>query len=308
MASALGVSEQPRRTLTETLIDFLRPKLLLLLLDNCEHVLEACAHLTDVLLRACPNLRILATSREGLGIAGETLYPIPNLPVPDLERLPPMEALVQCESVRLFTERATAVLPTFSVTPQNAQSVARICHRLDGIPLAIELAATRVKVLAVDQIVVRLNDRFRLLTGGSRTALPRQQTLRATMDWSYDLLSDKERAVLRRLSVFAGGGTLEAAEAVCAGKRIKDHEILDLLTQLVDKSLLSSETLSGEARYRLPETIRQYSQDRLLASGEAAEVRTRHRTWYLGLAERGRGSDARAGRDNLAEPAGGGAR
>jgi tetratricopeptide (TPR) repeat protein len=157
---------------------------------------------------------------------------------------------------------------------------------LDGIPLAIELAAARVKVLAVEQIAARLDDRFRLLTGGSRTALPRQQTLRAAMDWSYDLLAPKERAVLRRLSVFAGGWTLEAAEAVCAAKRVKEREVLDLVTQLVDKSLVSVETLSGEVRYRMPETIRQYSQDRLLASGEATEVRTRHRTWYLGLAER----------------------
>ena len=285
-ASALGVSEQPRRALTATLIDFLRPKLLLLLLDNCEHILEACARLADVLLRACPNLRILATSREGLGIAGETLYPVPTLPVPDLERLPPMEALVQYESVRLFTERAAAVVPTFRVTPQNAKSVVQVCHDLDGIPLAIELAATRVKVLTVGQIVARLNDRFRLLTGSRHTALPRHQTLQAAMDWSHDLLAEKERILLRRLSIFAGGWTLEAAEAICSGDEIEASDILDLLTQLVSKSLVVVETLDAGARYRLLETMRQYGRRELVDSGEEAEVRKRHRKWFLTLAER----------------------
>jgi len=286
VASALGVPEQPGRVLTETLADALRGKSMLVILDNCEHLVTACAHLATALLRACPNLRILATSREALGVTGETTWRVPSLSVPDPERLPPLDRFQEYEAVRLFIDRAVASEPQFAVTRSNAPAVAQVCHRLDGIPLAIELAAARVKVLAVEQIAARLDDRFRLLTGGSRTALPRQQTLRAAMDWSYDLLAPKERAVLRRLSVFARGWTLKAAEAVCSGKRITDHEILDLVTQLVDKSLVNTETLSGEVRYRLPETIRQYAQDRLVASGEAAEVRTRHRAWYLDLAER----------------------
>ncbi len=286
VASALGVPEQPDRALTATLADSLRGKSVLVILDNCEHLVAACAHLTTALLRACPRLRILATSREALGVTGETTWRVPSLSVPDPQRLPPLNRFTDYEAVRLFIDRAMASAPQFAVTSGNAPAVAQVCHRLDGIPLAIELAAARVKVLAVEQIAARLDDRFRLLSGGSRTALPRQQTLRAAMDWSHDLLAQKERTVLRRLSVFAEGCTLVAAEAVCAGKRIKDHEVLDLLTQLVDKSLVSAETLGGEVRYRMPETIRQYAQDRLLASGEAAEVRTRHRTWYLDLAER----------------------
>ncbi len=286
VASALDIPEQPGRPLADTVVDYLRPKALLLLLDNCEHLLQACADLANTLLQACPNLLILATSRESLGVTGETTWRVPSLSVPDPQRLPPLDRFVQYEAVRLFIDRAAASDPQFAVTSSNASAVAQVCHRLDGIPLALELAAARVKVLAVEQIAARLDDRFRLLTGGSRTALPRQQTLRAAMDWSHDLLSQKERAVLRRLSVFAGGCTLEAAEAVCAGKRIKEHGILDLLTQLVDKSLVNAETLGGEVRYRMSETIRQYAQDRLVASGEAAEGRTRHRAWYLDLAER----------------------
>jgi predicted ATPase/class 3 adenylate cyclase len=286
VASALGVPEQPGRVLTETLADFLRGKSVLVILDNCEHLVAACAHLTDALLRACPNLIILATSREALGVTGETTWRVPSLSAPDPQRLPSLERFVRYEAVRLFIDRAVASEPQFAVTMSNAPAVAQVCYRLDGIPLAIELAAARVKVLAVEQIATRLDDRFRLLTRGSRTAMPRHQTLRAAMDWSHDLLSPKERAVLRRLSVFAGGWTLEAAEAVCAGKGIKEHDILDLLTQLVDKSLVSTEAFGGAVRYRMPETIRQYAQDRLLTSGEAAEIRTGHRAWYVGLAER----------------------
>ena len=259
---------------------------MLVILDNCEHLVAACAHLTDVLLRACPSLRILATSREALGVRGETTWRVPSLSVPDPERLPLLNRFEEYEAVRLFIDRAVASEPQFAVTSNKAVAIAQVCYRLDGIPLAIEFAAARIKVLAVEQIAARLDDRFRLLTGGSRTALPRQQTLRAAMDWSYDLLASKERAVLRRLSVFAGGCTLEAAEAACAGKRIKEHEILDLLTQLVDKSLVNAQTASEEVRYSMPQTVRQYAQDRLVASKEAAQVRTRHRTWYLGLAER----------------------
>ncbi len=286
VASVLDVPEQPGRSLTDTLTDYLRPKSLLLILDNCEHLLSGCARLAEILLRASPHLRILATSREGLGIAGELTHRVPSLSLPDPQHLPPLESLPQYEAVRLFTERAAFSQPGFAVTASNAPAIAQICSRLDGVPLAIELAAARVKVLSVEQISKRLDDRFRLLTGGTRTGLPRQQTLRATMDWSYELLPEKEREVLRRLSVFAGGWTLETAESVCSGKCIKGHEVLDLLTHLVEKSLCVVDTQSSEARYRLPETVRQYGLDRLLESGEAADVRKRHRDWYLDLAER----------------------
>jgi len=286
VAAALGVREEPNRPLLATLADYLRPRSLLLLLDNCEHLLATCAQLADTLLRACPNLTVLASSREGLGIAGEQTYRVPSLSLPDPQRLPPPERLREIEAVQLFADRAGLAQPSFAVTAANAVPVAQVCERLDGIPLAIELAAARVKVLPVEQIVARLDDRFRLLTGGSRTALPRQQTLRALIDWSYDLLSEPERALLRRLSVFAGGWTLEAAETVGAGGEIEEWEVLDRLTALVDKSLVVVEEQSGETRYRLLETVRQYARDRLLEAGEAATVRERHLDWYLALAER----------------------
>ncbi len=289
VASALHVREQPGRPLLATVSDYLAHKDLLLVLDNCEHLVAACAPMVEVLLRACPSLRIMATSREPLGVAGETTWRVPSLPLPDLLRLPPLENLTQYEAVRLFIERAVAAKPDFSVTNRNAPSVVRTCHRLDGIPLAIELAAARVKVLPVHQIAARLDDRFRLLTGGSRTTLPRQQTLRATMDWSYDLLPAKERMLLRRLAVFAGGWTLEAAEAVCGGGGIDPTEVLDLLTRLVDKSLvmaLVTEDATGEARYWQLETVRQYAMERLREAGEETVLRRRHRDFFLGFAVR----------------------
>jgi class 3 adenylate cyclase len=213
VAGVLHLREETGRTLSETLGDYLRGKQLLLLLDNCEHLIQPCARLTELLLRTCPHVQVLATSREALGILGEVTWRVPSLPVPDPRRLrqdkagivsDPVAALIQYEGVRLFVERCTAVLPSFTVTSQNAPALAEVCHRLDGIPLAIELAAARVMALPVEQIAQRLDDRFRLLTGGSRTALPRQQTLRALVDWSYELLSEAERVLLRRLSVFAG--------------------------------------------------------------------------------------------------------
>jgi predicted ATPase/class 3 adenylate cyclase len=286
LASALGISEQPNHPLREALREYLRPKSLLLVLDNCEHLLPACAQLVDAHLRTCPSLRILATSREALRIAGETSWRVPSMSLPAPRCMPPFERLMEYEAVRLFVERARAVSPAFTVTTQNAGAIVRVCLQLDGIPLAIELAAPRVKVLTVEQIAVRLDDRFRLLSGGSRTALPRQQTLRATMDWSYDLLSDKERAFLCRLSVFAGGWTLEAAEAVCSGADIEGSDILDLLTQLVDKSLAVMETQDGEVRYRLQETVRRYGLGKLQESGKAPDVRRRHLAWCLGTVER----------------------
>lgn len=286
VASALGVREEPGRALTQTLTDFLRPKRLLLIQDNCEHLLPACAALTDAVLRACPHVTILTTSRSPLGITGETVFPVPSLSLPDLQNLPSAENLSQFEAVRLFIERAEAAAPAFRVTNANAPAVAHLCHRLDGIPLALELAAARVRSLPVEQIAARLDDRFKLLTGGSRAALPRQQTLRALVDWSYTLLSEEEKIVLRRLAVFAGGWTLDAAEAVCAGSGVEDWQVLDGLSSLVDKSLVLFESdRDGPDRYHLLETIRQYAAERLAESGEAQVVRQSHTAFFLGLVE-----------------------
>jgi predicted ATPase/class 3 adenylate cyclase len=285
VASALGVREEPGRALTATLTDHLRPRSLLLVLDNCEHLLSASAHLVESLLRACLHLRVLASSREPLGVSGEQTYRVPSLSLPDPRHLPALDQLQEYEAVRLFVERAGLSQPSFAVTETNAVAVAAVCHRLDGIPLAIELAAARVKALPVEKLNERLDNMFRLLTGGSRTALPRQQTLRALIDWSYDLLSPSERALLRRLSVFAGGWTLEAAEAVCVGEGVEEWEVLDVLTSLVEKSLVLYEERAEEGRYRLLETVRQYARDRLLEAGEVAGVRGRHRDWFLALAD-----------------------
>jgi predicted ATPase len=286
VATALGVPEQPGRELINTLVDALKRKALLLVLDNCEHLLAACRDLTATLLRNCPHVRILATSREELGVPGETLWRVPSLSIPeDILHLPPSEELAVYDAVRLFVDRAAATTPEFAVTSENAPAVAQVCQRLDGMPLAIELAAARVKVLTVEQIAARLDDRFLLLTGGSRTLLPRQQTLRATLDWSYDLLSDQEQTLFRRLSVFAGGWTLEAAETVCAEGGIEASEILDLLTQLVDKSLVIVEAHRAETRYRLLETVRQYGRDRLVEAGESDRLRSGHLDFFLQQAE-----------------------
>ena len=287
VASVLNVPEQPGRGMAETLADALRPKAVLLVLDNCEHLLAACANLAALLLRKCPALRILATSQEGLGVPGETLWRTPSLSVPDAGSLPPPEDLAPYEAVRLFVERAMAIIPEFAIAHENASAVAQICQRLDGIPLAIELAAARVKVLSVEQIAARLDDRFRLLTGGSRIVLPRHQTLRAAIDWSHDMLSEPERILLRRLSVFAGVCTLDAIEQVCAGAGLASPDILDLLTRLVDKSLVIVDGQAKENRYRLLESVRQYGRDRLHDAGETADVRIQHRDWYVLLAERG---------------------
>jgi predicted ATPase len=284
VASALRVREQSDRPIMASLSEFLQFKHVLLVLDNCEHMIQASADLADALLRTCPSLRILVTSREPLGIGGELAYRVPSLDVPDLRDLPPLERLVEHEAIRLFVERASFALPTFRVTEQNALAVAQVCSRLDGIPLAIELAAARVKALAVERIAARLDDRFQLLTGGSRAALPRHQTLRGAMDWSYDLLSEQERTLFRRLSVFAGGFTLEAAEAVCSGDVVDQHEILDLLSHLVDKSLVGAEGQDGDIRYRQLETIRKYARVRLAEANETSHVQRRHRDFFLVLA------------------------
>ena len=285
-ASALNVREQPGEPMSATLTNALQTRHLLLILDNCEHLVKSCADLAYGLLRSCRNLRILATSREPLRVAGETSWRVPSLSLPDPRDLPSLEDLTQYEAVRLLIERARSSLPSFTLTKQNAPHVLQICRRLDGIPLAIELAAARVRVLSVEQVARRLDDRFHLLTNGSRTAPPRSQTLQAAVDWSFNLLSDPERVLMRRLSVFAGGFTLEAAEAICAGDGIGTSQILDLLTQLLDKSLVSVENRDEDRWYRLLETVRQFSLRELLGSGEVTETRRRHRDWYLGLAER----------------------
>jgi predicted ATPase/class 3 adenylate cyclase len=303
VAQAVGVREAPGRPLVATLVDALQLKRLLLVLDNCEHLLDAGARLADALLRTCARVTLLVTSREALGIAGETAYRVPSLGVPDLgpsdppgwsappgaARSLPAAGLTRYGAVRLFLDRAVAAAPGFAVTDRNAPAVARLCARLDGIPLAIELAAARVRVLPVEQLLGRLEDRFRLLTGGSRTALERHQTLRAAVDWSYDLLGERERGLFDRLSVFAGGWSLEAAEAVGAdpdGDGIAPAEVLELLARLVDKSLVVAEAQpDGSARYRLLETLRQYALEKLAARGDAEAVRQRHAACYVGLGE-----------------------
>jgi predicted ATPase len=284
VASVLGVHEQVGRSLGELLRDHLESRRLLLILDNCEHLIEACATLANTLLRACPDLRILATSREAMGIAGENVVLVPSLSLPDLQAA--QEGLPRGDAVRLFVDRAATVAPGFALDEQNAPALARICQRLDGLPLAIELAAAKVKVLSVEQISARLDDRFRLLGTNSRTILPHHRTLRATMDWSHELLGQKEQILFRRLCVFSGGFTLEAAEEVCAGGDIGEREILAWLSRLVDKSLVLAGEQGGEARYHLLETVREYGQELLQDSGEAARTRRRHGAFYLDLAER----------------------
>ncbi len=281
VASTLGVREQPQRSILDALVDYLRAKNLLLILDNCEHLIEASAQLADALLRAAPRLKILASSREALGTAGETSYRVPSLPLPDVHAAS-LDALAQNDCVRLFVDRALAAYPHFRLKEKNAPAIVDICRRLDGIPLAIELAAARVAVFSPEEIASRLDDRFRLLTGGSRAAMERHQTLRALIDWSHDLLSEEERRLFRQLSVFAGGWTFEAAEAVCS-----DLDVLNLLTQLVNKSLVmvDADAQAEGTRYRLPETIRQYARDKLLEAGESVQVRNRHLDFFLKFAE-----------------------
>jgi len=282
-ASVLGVKEEVGRPVLEALVKFVGDRKLLLILDNCEHLLHACAELSTLLLRSGPQLRILASSRQPLQVAGETTYHVPSLSVPEPQKTATPQTLARYEAVRLFIDRACAVKASFQITDANSGAVVGICHRLDGIPLAIELAAARVRALSVDEIAARLNDRFRLLTSGDRTALPRQKTLRASIDWSYDLLTDHERALLRRLSVFAGGWTLEAAEAVGGEGGVEKADVLDQLTNLVEKSLVILEA-EGE-RYRLLETVREYAQERLDESGERDQTCARHLAFYVALAE-----------------------
>jgi predicted ATPase/class 3 adenylate cyclase len=285
VALALGLQEQPDRALAEALIDSLLPRHMLLVLDNCEHLLKGCRRLVTRLLTACPRLTILATSRELLGVQGEAPYRVPSLAVPDAGEVSSAAALEEKDATRLFLERARARRIDFVATEENARAVAEICTRLDGVPLAIELAAARVGVLAPQQLLIRLEDRFRLLAGGAATAPSRQRTLRATLDWSYDLLTGEERMALQRLSVFASGCTLEAAESVCSGGPIDRWAVLDLLESLVNKSLVQVEEQAGEARYGVLETVRQYARERLGEGGEAEIVGRTHADWYAALTQ-----------------------
>jgi predicted ATPase/class 3 adenylate cyclase len=279
IASIVGLREQSNTALIDILTNYLRTNHLLLILDNCEHLIAACAKLCADLLRVCPQLKILASSREALGISGETVYQVPSLSLPN-PALVRRETLLESESIQLFVERARAVQAHFALQDSNAIAVSQICHHLDGIPLALELAAARIAVFSPEEIASHLDDRFRLLTGGSRAALKRHQTLQASIDWSYDLLSDAERTLFRQLSVFSGGWTFEAAEAICS-----DLDVLVLLTQLVNKSLVLVEEHGQRTRYRLPETIRQYARDKLFEAGESNTMRNHHLGYYLKLAE-----------------------
>ena len=268
IGAALHVAQDPTVTALERVLHHLATRRSLIVIDNCEHLIDDVAQMVDTLLRACPDVHVLATSREGLAVTGEVLWRVPSLRVDD-----------DSAAIELFAERARLVRPDFAVTDDNRDAVADLCIRLDGIPLAIELATARLKMLSVEQVAEHLGDRFRLLTGGSRTAVERQRTLRAMMDWSYDLLSDTEQALLRRLAVFYDGFTYQAAEDVCSGETLARFEVLDLLGKLVEASLVVFEDNGEMTRYRLLETVRQYSLDKLFEAGEADEARLRHAEW-----------------------------
>ncbi|MGP3983588.1 ATP-binding protein [Streptomyces sp. KR80] len=281
----LGLRQSPRPAL-DTVVDYLRPRELLLVLDNCEHLIEDCALFVAALIRSCPRLRILVTSRQSLGVYGETVLVVPPLPVPDPEQVLSPDALMQYDSVRMFVDRASAVLPKFDLHSQNCATLARLCHRLDGIPLAIELAAVWLRALSLDQIDQRLSRRYRLLTGGPRCAPSRQRTLRALIDWSHDLCSEPEQRFWSRLSVFSGSFDLAAVEHVGGDDEVVPEEISDVVRSLVDKSILLREEHDGNVRYRMLETMREYGQERLVASGEYTAVRRRHRDWCAAMVER----------------------
>jgi predicted ATPase/DNA-binding winged helix-turn-helix (wHTH) protein len=284
VAKALAVETQPGKELAETVVEWLGSRRLLLVLDNAEHLLEACARLADLLLRRCARLVILVTSRERLGMEGELTYRVPSLEVPDGKP----EDVLASEAARLFVDRARLQRPDFDVRGQDAVALVSICRRLDGIALAIELAAARVRAMSLHELSQRLDDRFGVLTGGSRTALPRHRTLRSLIDWSHELLTVPEKVLLRRASVFAGGWTLEAVERVCADDGadggIDQGDVLDLLTSLTDKSLVVAETRGSETVFRLLETVRQYALEQLQVSGEEAPVRDRHLAYFLQMA------------------------
>jgi predicted ATPase/class 3 adenylate cyclase len=287
VVAVLGLTVSPEQTAAGVVIAYLTSRRLLLILDNCEHLVGAAASMIDAILRSCPQVKILATSREALNVSGEWVHRMPSLGLPpEGAKLTAAEASAY-GAVALFTERARAADGRFTLTDQNAAIVADVCRRLDGIALAIELAAPRVKVLAVEQLSRRLDERFRILTGGSRTALPRQQTMRALIDWSYDLLSDDEKIVFRHAGTFVGGFTLEAAATVCAGDGgLDEWEVLELLATLVDKSLVSTEMLDSQQRYRLLESLREYARARLVEAGEMEAASRAHAIYYFDYAQK----------------------
>ena len=285
VVSTLHLPEPAGRPALEALTTHLASRDLLILLDNCEHLITAAAELVDAVLRASPNVRFIATSREPLNVPGEATWRVPSLSLPEEAPDAGLGGSEESEAVALFVERARAADPTFALTPERHLVVATICRRLDGLPLAIELAAARVRALSVEEIAARLNDRFSLLTGGARTALPRQRTLEAAVGWSYDLLAPDERRLFARLSVFAGTFDLAAVEAVCSGDGIPRDQVLDLLAKLVDKSLVSALHVSGRSRYRLLETLRDYARNRLSESPDATTVRDAHTRWAVAFAE-----------------------
>src|SRR3954471_7233166 len=290
VAAALDVRPLPEQQPVDAVIDFLARRTLLLVIDNCEHVLAATAAFSDTLLRAAPQLTILTTSREPLRATGEVVFRVPSLDIPDPERPQPPDRLADYEAVSLFVERAAAASPGYVLDEDNADDVARICLRLDGLPLALELAAARLGALTTSAIAARLDYRFRLLRSGSHAAPTRQQTLTATLQWSHDLLEPDERVLLRRVAIFSGGFDLEAVEEVCAADGIDAPEIADVLARLVEKSLVAVEDLGRRRRCRLLETVRIYARERLDDAGETAALADRHARWALALAERARDS------------------
>jgi len=284
VASTLNVQEQPGRPILDTLTDFLRYKELLLLLDNVEHLVRTSAEFAQHLLEQCPKIKILVTGREALFIGGEITIQIPSLSIP--EKIQTFDAIANSEGVQLFLDRARAVQPDFAITEKNSAKIAEIVRRLDGIPLALELAAARLRMLTVEQIAARLNDRFRLLTGGRRTALPRQQTLQALIEWSWNLLDEPERVLLRRLSVFLGGWTLEAAQTVAGFDPLDEFDVFDALEQLINKSLVIVRHPSdSEVRYNMLESIRQFAQDKLFEVGEGEALRNQHVDYFVALVD-----------------------
>jgi predicted ATPase/DNA-binding CsgD family transcriptional regulator len=286
MAEAVGVPGQPGRPITDTLVDALRAKRMLLILDNCEHLVDAVADLVALLLDSCPRLRILATSREALGAVGEVIWPVSLLSVPDPMRQPEVVDLEGYEAIRLFVDRASQRKPAFALRSENAQAVAQICVRLEGLPLAIELAAVRIRMLPPQALLDRLKDRLKLLRGGPRELFERQRTLSGTLEWSHELLEEGEKALFRRLSVFSGGATLDATERVCNVRGDLSVDTLDSASSLLDKSLLGQEEgAEGEPRLVMLETIREYARERLEESGEAEEIKQVHAQYFLTLAE-----------------------
>jgi predicted ATPase/DNA-binding SARP family transcriptional activator len=285
LANLLGLRESGGLSANDLLINYFHSRKAVVIFDNCEHLIESCAQLVNSLLTSCETLSILATSREALRVAREFSYRVPSLEIPGPDIEFSIDEFSNMDSMRLFAERAAVASSGFSVSQQNALAIAQICQRLDGIPLAIELAAARVNVLTVEQLLTRLDDRFNLLTQGLRSSLPRHQTLRATIEWSYNLLLEKERLLFRRLAVFSGGWTLDAAEEVCSGNGLQAQEILDLLSRLINKSLVLFETTDAASRYRRLETIRQFARERLIESGELKSMRTRHLKYLVRLAE-----------------------